>query len=72
MTSRLDTNTAHSARMYDYLLGGKDNFGPDRDLAEKYLSLYPHARTAALENRAFMGRVVTWLTGKVGIRQYLT
>jgi S-adenosyl methyltransferase len=71
VTNRLDTGTAHSARMYDYLLGGKDNFGPDRDLAERYLSLYPHARTAALENRAFMRRVVTWLTGDVGIRQYL-
>jgi hypothetical protein len=57
--------------MYDYLLGGKDNFGPDRELAERYLSVYPHGRTAALENRAFMRRVVTWLTGEVGIGQYL-
>jgi hypothetical protein len=71
VTNRLDTTTPHPARMYDYLLGGKDNFGPDRDLAEKYLSLYPHARTAALQNRAFMRRVVTWLTRDVGIRQYL-
>jgi hypothetical protein len=57
--------------MYDYLLGGKDNFSADRELAEKYLSLYPHGRTAALENRAFMRRVVTWLTRDGGIRQYL-
>jgi hypothetical protein len=71
VTDRLDTGIAHSARMYDYLLGGKDNFSSDRELAEKYLSLYPHGRTAALENRAFMRRVVTWLTRDVGIRQYL-
>src|SRR5579859_4287004 len=71
MKDRLDTSTAHSARMYDYLLGGKDNFGPDRELAERYLSLFPHARTAALENRAFMRRVVTWLTGDLGVHQYL-
>jgi hypothetical protein len=57
--------------MYDYLLGGKDNFAADRDLAEQYLSVYPHGRTAALENRAFMRRVVTWLTRDIGIRQYL-
>ena len=57
--------------MYDYLPGGKDNFGGDRDLAERYLSVYPHARTAALEHRAFIRRAVTWLTRDVGIRQYL-
>jgi hypothetical protein len=71
MSSRLDTSTPHPARMYDYLLGGKDNFGADRELAEKYLSVYPHGRTAALENRAFMRRVVIWLTRDIGIRQYL-
>ena len=71
MTNRLDTGTAHSARMYDYLLGGKDNFSADRELAQQYLALYPHGRTAALENRAFMRRVVTWLTRDVGVRQYL-
>jgi hypothetical protein len=57
--------------MYDYLLGGKDNFAADRDLAEKYLMVYPHARTAAVENRAFMRRVVTWLSRDIGIDQYL-
>jgi hypothetical protein len=57
--------------MYDYLLGGKDNFAPDRELAEQYLAVYPHGRTAARENRAFMRRVVTWLTHDIGIRQYL-
>ena len=71
MTNSFDSGTAHSARMYDYLLGGKDNFAADRDLAEQYLSVYPHGRTAALENRAFMRRVVTWLTRDIGIRQYL-
>jgi len=71
VTNQFDSNVAHSARMYDYLLGGKDNFAADRELAEKYLAVYPHGRTAALENRAFMRRVVTWLTRDIGIRQYL-
>ena len=71
MTDHLDTGTAHSARMYDYLLGGRDNFSADRELAERYLAVYPHGRTAALENRAFMRRVVTWLTRDIGIRQFL-
>ena len=71
MTNEFDSGVAHSARMYDYLLGGKDNFAADRELAEKYLAVYPHGRTAALENRAFMRRVVTWLTRDIGIRQYL-
>jgi hypothetical protein len=57
--------------MYDYLLGGKDNFSADRELAEKYLAVYPYGRIAALENRAFMRRVVSWLTRDVGIRQFL-
>lgn len=71
MTNQFDSGVAHSARMYDYLLGGKDNFPADRELAEQYLAVYPHGRTAARENRAFMRRVVTWLTHDLGIRQYL-
>jgi S-adenosyl methyltransferase len=42
--------------MYDYFLGGKDNFAADRDTASKALTAWPAMRTAARENRAFLGR----------------
>jgi hypothetical protein len=57
--------------MYDYYLGGKNNFAADRELAEKVLASMPSARTAARENRAFMGRAVQFLAGDAGIRQFL-
>jgi hypothetical protein len=71
LSSPLDTNTPHPARVYDYLLGGKDNFAADRAFAQQILSVHPHARTAARENRAFMRRAVTWLVRDAGIRQFL-
>jgi hypothetical protein len=61
LTNQLDTNTPHPARVYDFLLGGKDNFAADRELAGKILAVMPSARTAARENRAFMHRVTAWL-----------
>jgi hypothetical protein len=57
--------------MYDYYLGGKNNFAADRELADKVLVSMPSARTAARENRAFMARAVRFLAGEVGIRQFL-
>jgi hypothetical protein len=56
--------------MYDYLLGGKDNFAADRELAEAILRWEPRARAGALANRRFLGRVVEFLAG-TGIRQFL-
>ncbi|MET9337706.1 SAM-dependent methyltransferase [Nonomuraea sp. NPDC003804] len=58
------------ARMYDYYLGGKDNFRADREAAEKVLAVVPETRQAARENRAFMQRAVRFLAGR-GIRQFL-
>jgi hypothetical protein len=57
--------------MYDYYLGGKNHFAADRELADKVLVSMPAARTAARENRAFMGRAVHFLAEEVGIRQFL-
>ena len=57
--------------MYDYYIGGKNHFATDRETAENLLAVLPQARTSARENRAFLGRAVTYLTGQVGIRQYL-
>lgn len=58
------------ARMYDYYLGGKDNFASDRQAAEAVLALVPETRLAARENRAFMQRAVRFLS-RQGIRQFL-
>lgn len=67
----LDTSRPHPARVYDYLLGGKNHFASDRELAEKMLTQAPHLRTSARENRAFLGRAVRYLTREAGIRQFL-
>jgi hypothetical protein len=68
---KIDTSRPHTARMYDYYLGGKTNYPVDRALAERVLSINPGARTSARENRMFLGRVVTYLAGTAGIRQFL-
>ena len=67
----IDTSKPHSARMYDYFLDGKDNFAADRDTASKALQAWPAMKTAARENRAFLGRAVRYLTAEAGITQFL-
>jgi len=66
-----DTSKAHQARIYDYLLGGKDNYAADRAVAEAVLNAYPAMAFAARANRAFLGRVIRYLAGEAGIRQFL-
>ncbi|MEV6925566.1 SAM-dependent methyltransferase [Dactylosporangium sp. NPDC051485] len=68
---RIDTSVPHPARRYDFLLGGKDNFAPDRESARQLIAAFPAVRTAALENRRFLGRVVEYLTAEAGVRQFL-
>jgi hypothetical protein len=60
-----------AARIYDYLLGGKDNFPADRTAAEQMLAQLPNARLAVQWNRAFLRRVVRYLVGEQGIRQII-
>lgn len=67
----IDTTKPHSARMYDYYLGGKDHFAIDRETAEKAMLSWPAVRTAVRENRAFLGRAVRYLASEAGIRQFL-
>jgi SAM-dependent methyltransferase len=69
--AEIDVRRPHTARMYDYYLGGKDHFAADRELAEKMLAAVPSARTAARENRAFLGRAVRFLAAEAGVRQFL-
>jgi SAM-dependent methyltransferase len=59
------------ARIYDYLLGGKDNYPADREAAQELLAAIPDLRTFARENRAFLGRVVRYLAAEAGIRQFI-
>ncbi|MGH3318571.1 MAG: SAM-dependent methyltransferase [Streptosporangiaceae bacterium] len=68
---RVDVRTPNVARMYDYYLGGKDNFAADRETAAKMLETVPEARVVARENRAFLGRAVRFLAGEAGIRQFV-
>ncbi|MEU7161443.1 SAM-dependent methyltransferase [Streptomyces chrestomyceticus] len=67
---QIDTSTAHSARMYDYYLGGKTQYKVDREAAEQALTINPHMRTVAQANRAFMHRSTRWFA-ETGIRQFL-
>ena len=67
----VDTSVPNVARIYDYLLGGKDNFAADRDAAGELLSLLPDAQTACHHNRVILQRAVRYLAGQAGIRQYI-
>jgi SAM-dependent methyltransferase len=59
------------ARVYDYLLGGSHNFAADQEAAGEFLARWPDARETMRSNRAFLGRVVRYLAGQAGIRQFL-
>lgn len=65
-----DASRPSTARVYDYLLGGKNNFETDRFVGRELERLYPPVRAVLRENRAFIGRVVTW-AARQGIRQFL-
>jgi hypothetical protein len=67
----IDTSVAHPARVYDYWLGGKDNFAADREAAERVLAATPGLRFRVQANRAFLARAVKYLAGETGIRQFL-
>src|ERR1700761_8015021 len=60
-----------AARIYDYLLGGKDNYPADRAVAESVIAQLPNARLAVQWNRAFLRRVVRYLILDAGIRQII-
>ncbi|ONH28668.1 SAM-dependent methyltransferase [Pseudofrankia asymbiotica] len=67
----LRTDVPHSARVYDYFLGGKNNYPADREAAELVLKSGPNTRISAQANRAFLHRVARHLAGAVGVRQFL-
>ncbi|MEV8503328.1 SAM-dependent methyltransferase [Actinoplanes sp. NPDC051475] len=71
MPPAIDTTVAHPARRYDYWLGGKDNFGADRESGDAIAAKFPAIRTAVVENRRFLRRSVSFLAEQAGVRQFL-
>ncbi|OHV32710.1 S-adenosyl methyltransferase [Parafrankia colletiae] len=69
--SRVDTSVPHSARVWNYWLGGKDNFPADRELGDKVYEVYPDIVRVARAQREFLVRTITFLAGEMGIRQFL-
>jgi hypothetical protein len=66
-----DTSVAHLARVYDYWLGGKDNYAADREAGDQAIHAYPDIVRSVRANRAFLARVVRYLAREEGIRQFL-
>ncbi|HEV7625046.1 MAG TPA: SAM-dependent methyltransferase, partial [Streptomyces sp.] len=69
--TQIDTSRAHSARMYDYYLGGKDWYPVDQEAAEKVKKVFPFIVTGAQANRDFMHRATRTLASEFGIRQFI-
>ena len=68
---RLDSGLAHWARVWNYLLGGKDNFAADREAGDMILQRFPGIIDTAREQRGFLVRAVRFLAAEAGIRQFL-
>ena len=68
---KFDVSVPNVARIYDYLLGGKDNYQADRDAAEQLIKVLPEAELACRQNRRFLERVVRFLVSQCGIRQII-
>jgi hypothetical protein len=71
LESSLDTSQAHIARVYDYWLGGKDNFAGDRAAGDAVIQAYPGVIATVRANRALLARMVRYLAGEAGIVQFL-
>ncbi|NJP97592.1 SAM-dependent methyltransferase [Nonomuraea sp. FMUSA5-5] len=69
--SGVDPNVPSIARVYDYWLGGKDNFAADREMGERVKAVVPELPLMAYHNRLFLGRVVRFLAGEAGIGRFL-
>ena len=68
---KVDSSQAHIARVYDYWLGGRDNFAVDRELGDKVLQVHPETALSVRANRRFLARSVRHLAQSAGIRQFL-
>jgi len=70
-SAKIDTSVPHSARIWNYWLGGKDNYLVDRQTGDQIAAIYPGIFTLARADREFLRRAVRYLAGEVGIRQFL-
>jgi hypothetical protein len=68
---KFDTTVPHSARIWNYWLGGKDHFTVDREAGDAFLDIYPEMREVARAVRGFLGRAGRYLAGEAGVRQFL-
>jgi len=71
MTGDAGSRRPNASRIYNFLLGGKDNYEQDRQAAGQLLAVVPDARAAARANRRFLGRAVRFLAQDAGIRQFI-
>src|ERR1044071_6876144 len=69
--AKLDIGVPHSARVWNYWLGGKDNYAADRAVGDQVREVFPAIVENARACRAYLVRVVTYLAGEAGIRQFL-
>ncbi|WP_112467322.1 SAM-dependent methyltransferase [Streptomyces triticisoli] len=68
---KIDTSVPHSARIWNYWLGGKDNYPVDEEAGDAYTAVFPGIVTIARSSRAFLRRGITYLVAEAGIRQFL-
>ncbi|MDX2937417.1 SAM-dependent methyltransferase [Streptomyces ipomoeae] len=69
--AKIDTTVPHSARIWNYWLGGKDNYPVDQEAGDAFRAVFPGITDLARDSRAFLGRAVRFLAGEAGIRQFL-
>ncbi|MFH8972901.1 SAM-dependent methyltransferase [Streptomyces sp. NPDC017890] len=69
--ARIDTTTPHSARFWNYFVGGKDNYEIDREIGDQIKGIFPGLVDVALSSRLFLGRAVRHLIREEGIQQFL-
>ncbi|PWJ09495.1 S-adenosyl methyltransferase [Streptomyces sp. NWU49] len=69
--ARIDTTKPHSARFWNYFVGGKDHYKVDREIGDQIKEIFPGLADVALTSRRFLGRAVRYLAGEQGIRQFL-
>jgi hypothetical protein len=70
-TPKIDTSVPHSARIWNYWLGGKDNYPVDREAGDKYRETYPQIVDVARAGRYFLARSVRFMAGEAGVRQFI-
>ncbi|MPY51230.1 SAM-dependent methyltransferase, partial [Streptomyces acidicola] len=69
--AKIDSTVPHSARIWNYWLGGKDNYPVDHEAGDAFIKMFPGITDLARDSRAFLGRAVRHLAGEAGIRQFL-